>query len=90
LPNESMYGSFMSTPSTKGVDNKRLQSFPGFFSSNSSQNQTAFGSATLPTYPQQELPNDKSNPSASPLGAESDGLSYLVRLLRQNPAKLGL
>ena len=81
MPNESMYGSFMSTPSTKGVDNKRLQSFPGFFSSNSSQNQTAFGSATLPTYPQQELPNDKSNP---------DGLSYLVRLLRQNPAKLGL
>ena len=48
-----MYGSFMSTPSTKGVDNKRLQSFPGFFSSNSPQNQTAFGSATLPTYPQQ-------------------------------------
>jgi hypothetical protein len=77
-----MYGSFMSTPSTKGVDNKRLQSFPGFFSSNSSQNQTAFGSATLPTYPQQELPNDKSN--------SEDGLTYLVRLLRQNPAKLGL
>lgn len=81
MPNESMYGSFMSTPSTKGVDNKRLQSFPGFFSSNSSQNQTAFGSATLPTYPQQELPNDKSS---------EDGLTYLVRLLRQNPAKLGL
>jgi len=82
LPNESMYGSFMSTPSTKGVDNKRLQSFPGFFSSNSPQNQTAFGSAMLPTYPQQELPNDKAY--------SEDGLTYLVRLLRQNPAKLGL
>tara|TARA_R110000822_G_scaffold63674_1_gene156291 strand:+ start:306 stop:545 length:240 start_codon:yes stop_codon:yes gene_type:complete len=79
-----MYGSFMSPTSPKGLDNKRLQSFSSFSGSSpfnsqggSSQNQGAFGSAMLPSYPQQELPEDA-------------GLSYLVKLLRTNPAKLGL
>ena len=79
--NGSMQSSFFKQSSPLGVDNKRLSS-PGFFAQNSQSGQQTFGSAMLPTYPQQELPNDKAN--------SEDGLTYLVRLLRQNPAKLGL
>ena len=85
--NGSMQSSFFKQSSPQGVDNKRLSS-PGFFAQNSQSGQQTFGSAMLPTYPQQEFPRDQYADNGS--SDSKDGLSYLVRLLRQNPAKLGL
>ena len=77
----TIYGSFMSPPAPKGIDNRSLQSFPGFSAPNS-LGQSAFGSAMLPSYPQEELPPE--------YYGRDEETSYLVNLLRTNPARLGL